>query len=410
MQMTDVDDTINAEREQAAKLRAQGLTQMQIADAMGLTRPSVQRRLRAHDKAQRLDPAIRDHLASKGVTDLSAVHSGWMETKDAAGNKDGNLYFYIGQDEPERFVDVVTDSLSDYKPLDRKLFAPRVNRGAVGDRLLVVDLADVHFGKLATAEETGREYNVEIARHRAVEGTRALLREAQGVGRVLFVMGNDILHTDNGKTTTSGTAQDTDGTYFTAWRAAQHATIDAISECAAVAETDLIHCMSNHDWRSGWALSQTIAAAVRNHEGIRATNYNMSERHRKYYGYGRNGIMVTHGDGAKEESLTSLFLKEGRNLISECDLLYAYLHHFHHKIRNRRGVDVFQSEKDHTAFTKINMGAARVEGSDLMAEYVRSPSAPDGWHDRNGYINRQAVEVFLHCPHDGQKGRFTEWF
>ena len=223
-------------------------------------------------------------------------------------------------------------------------------------------------------------------------------------------MGNDILHTDNGKTTTSNTPQDTDGTYFTAWRAAQHATIDAISECAGVAEVDLVHCMSNHDWRSGWALSQTIAASMASHDGVRATPYNMSERHRKYYGYGRNGFMLTHADGAKEAALTSLFLKEARGMITQADLLYAILHHFHHKIRNRRGIDVFQSEKDHTAFTQINMGAARVEGGDMMAEYVRSPSAPDGWHDRNGYTNRQAVEAFIHCPHDGQKDRLTEWF
>lgn len=280
-----------------------------------------------------------------------------------------------------------------------------------GDKLLVLDLADVHFGKLCVTSETNHKYNVEVARHRAVEGTRALLaRAGDAVGRVLFVMGNDILHTDNGKTTTSGTSQDTDGTYFTAWRAAQHASIDAIGECAAIADTDLIHCMSNHDWRSGWALSQTIGAAMKGHDGVRATDYNMSERHRKYYGYGRNGMMVTHGDGAKEAALTSLFLKEARGMIAECDLLYAYLHHFHHKIRTRRGIDVFQSEKDHTAFTQINKGATRVEGGDMMAEYVRSPSAPDSWHDRNGYVNRQAVEAFIHCPHDGQKDRLTEWY
>lgn len=357
-----------------------------------------------------IDPAIVDRLSELGVKTLAGVHSGWLELRDDDGKKAGNLYMQMGKDEPAKFVDVVTESLEAYQPLDRKLFAPRVNVGAKGDKLLVVDLADVHFGKLCVKEETNHTYNVEVARHRVIEGTRAVLQRSNDVGRILFVMGNDILHTDNGKTTTSGTPQDSDGTYFTAWRAAQHATIDAISECAGVADVDLIHCMSNHDWRSGWALSQTIAASVASHEGVRATAYNMSEKHRKFYGYGRNGLLVSHGDGAKEEALTSLFLKEGRSLISRCDLLYAYLHHFHHKKRARRGIDVFQSEKDHTAFTQINTGAARVEGGDMMAEYVRSPSPPDGWHDRNGYTNRQAVEAFIHCPHDGQKDRLTEWF
>ena len=110
----------------------------------------------------------------------------------------------------------------------------------------------------------------------------------------------------------------------------------------AVADVDLIHCMSNHDWRSGWALSQTISAAMSGHKGVRATPYNMSEKHLKFYGYGRNGLMLTHGDGAKEEALTSLFLRQGKHLVNKCDLLYAYLHHFHHKKRKRRGIDVFE--------------------------------------------------------------------
>jgi len=401
---------IDDELAQVAQLRGQGMGRHKIADALGKPHSWVQRRIEKLEKQERLDPAILEKLSSYGVNDLGGVHSGWLELQDDEGKKTGNLYFQVGKDEPQAFTDMVADSLDGYQPLDRKLFAPRVNVGAKGDKLLVVDLADVHFGKLCVKEETNHTYNVDVARHRVMEGTRAILQRADDVGRILFVMGNDILHTDNGKTSTAGTPQDSDGSYFTAWRAAQHATIDAISECAGVADVDLVHCMSNHDWRSGWALSQTIAASLSGHDGVRATAYNMSEKHRKFYGYGRNGLLVTHGDGAKEEALTSLFLKEGRNLISRCDLLYAYLHHFHHKIRKRRGIDVFQSEKDHTAFTQVNMGAVRVEGGDMVAEYVRSPSPPDGWHDRNGYVNRQAVEAFIHCPHDGQKDRLTEWF
>lgn len=357
-----------------------------------------------------VDPAIAQAARAGGLADPKLLSHFWQMAKDENGN--GYSLFVKNPDTGENvsFTDTVRDSLDDYSPLDRALFAPRIHSHKTADKLLVVDLADVHFGKLCVKEETNYTYNVEVARHRVMEGTRAILERAHGIGRILFVMGNDILHTDNGKTTTSGTAQDSDGTYFTAWRAAQHATIDAIGECASVADVDLVHCMSNHDWRSGWALSQTVAAAMAGHSGVRATPYNMSERHRKYYGYGRNGFMLTHGDGAKEEGLTSLFLKEAREMVSKADLLYAVLHHFHHKKRTHRGIDVFQSEKDHTAFTQINMGAARVEGGSMSAEYVRSPSPPDGWHDRNGYTNRQAVEAFIHCPHDGQKDRLTEWF
>jgi hypothetical protein len=363
--------------------------------------------------SQNDDPLIKSASQALGLNDTTNAPFFWAKSHEP--DEHGLTYSMMVRNpacgnEAIAFTDIVRDSLEDYKPLDRKLFAPRININKKGDKLLVLDLADVHFGKLCTTEETGHKYNIEVARHRVIEGTRALLRRSDDIGRILFVMGNDILHTEDGKASTAGTPQDSDGSYFTAWRAAQHASNDAIAECAAVADVDLIHCMSNHDWRSGWALSQTISAAMSGHKGVRATPYNMSEKHLKFYGYGRNGLMLTHGDGAKEEALTSLFLRQGKHLVNKCDLLYAYLHHFHHKKRKRRGIDVFESEKDHTAFTQINTGAARVEGGDMMAEYVRSPSDPDGWHDRNGYINRQAVEAFMHCPHEGQKDRFTEWF
>ena len=379
------------------------------AEATGMTRHALdRRRAAAKDRGLDVDPAIRtamDAIGSKMVPNLA-----WIKT-----DPQGNLSYSLQMKTPTGEVslaDMVRESLDGYEPLDRKLFAPRISTGDKGDKLLVVDLADVHFGKLCETTETNHKYNIEIARHRAVEGTRALLRESDGIGvhRILFVMGNDILHTDDGKATTKGTPQDTDGTYFTAWRAAMQASADAIGECAAVADVDLMHVMSNHDWRSGWALSQAIGASMGKHEGVRASDYNLSERARKFYGYGRNGLLFTHGNGLKEELLYGHFVQEGREIISKCDLLYAYIHDKHHKMTKRRGVDVFQSEKDHNGMTAIMLGAPRPEGTHIGVEYIRSPSPPDGWHSANQYLNRQAVECYGHCPHDGQKHRLTEWF
>lgn len=68
------------------------------------------------------------------------------------------------------------------------------------------------------------------------------------------------------------------------------------------------------------------------------------------------------------------------------------------------------SEKDLIGMTALHISPDPAGSRAPEIEYVRSPSPPDGCHDRNGYVNRQAVECFLHHPHDGQVGRFTEWF
>lgn len=394
------------DQKQALTLREQGLSRAEIAASMGKSETAVKSLLERARRWVEAPTALTAGAAAIGADTPAGVV--WTKThKD--GSTTHSVMHVTEKKSDADFASDLVSALQSYKPI---LAAPAVNVGAKGDHLLVVDLADVHFGKLCVPEETNNTYGIDEARHRVVEGTRGLLRKASGLGvaRILFVCGNDILNSDDGRATTSGTAQDASASYFQAFRAAQHACIDAITECASVAPVDMIHCMSNHDWRSGWALSQTIAAHARHIEGVRATDYNMSERHRKFYGYERNGLLLTHGDGTKEEKLHGHFMQEARHMLPHWDHLYALLHHVHHKTVKRRGVDVFQSEKDHIGITAVVSGSPRPEGVHVGIEYVRSPSPPDGWHDRNGYVNRQAVECFAYHPVDGQDTRYTEWF
>src|SRR5690606_27111818 len=136
------------------------------------------------------------------------------------------------------------------------------------------------FLKLCVKTETGYVYNRAVARHRVIEGTKALLKKSSifGLCRILFVLGNDILHVDNSRaTTTSGTFQDTDGTIFQGFNDASAALEAAVNQASAFADVDLLHCMSNHDWILGWTLSQTVAARLQRNDRVRATPYNLSE-------------------------------------------------------------------------------------------------------------------------------------
>ena len=396
------------EQREALDLQASGLTRAQIGEKLGITASGVKARLERARESMRADPSISDAAAAGGIEDVSVLSHFWKIVKDENGN--GYSLFVKNDQSRISLSDMVRDGIK--AALETPpTFEPRPQAG--GDHLLVVDLADLHFLKLCRSTETGYEYNSEVAAHRVIEGTKRLLQSAKGfgVGRILFVLGNDLLHVDGAKnTTTSGTPQDTSDQIFGGYRAAMAALRHAIEACAEVADVDLVHCMSNHDWVTGWALAQSLGAVFENHPNVHSSAYSLSEIHRKYYRYGANLFGLTHGDGAKEEKLYGLMVKEARQHISECQNLYWMLHHVHHKIRARRGVDVFQSEKDHTGMTAHVFGSAQPEGGHVNIEYVRSPSPPDGWHDRNGFVNRQGVECFLFHGHDGQRARFTEWF
>ena len=131
---------------------------------------------------------------------------GWLKTKEASifiKNKEGVISF------DEMRAKFITE-MSEYSPAYKK-----VKRKDITDKhLLVIDIADLHIGKLADKSETGDSYNSDIGVKRALEGVNGILSKAKGfpIDKILFIIGNDVLHIDNAnKSTSAGTTQDVDG-------------------------------------------------------------------------------------------------------------------------------------------------------------------------------------------------------
>ena len=393
------------------KMKQSGMTARQIADELGITVEAVKSRWKRAKRWARLDPDVQNRLKDqRNLTNLDGLRGFWDVRQDEDGGRT-SLYYNLGADDEISLETIVTEAIEDRLGDKAPTFPKRSQ--PTGENLLVVDIADLHVGKLSVKSETGFAYTREVARHRIIEGTRALLRHAEthGVGRILYVLGNDLVHIDKpNRPTTSGTPQDTDGSIHEMLSDAEAAVMDSIELCAEVADVDIVFVPSNHDWIIGFGIARTIAAWFGNHPHVHTSDYNLCERHRKYYRYEKNIIGLTHGDGAKHSDLYPLMVTEARDHISECPHLYWYLHHIHHKDRQTVGRRPEKREKDLTGMTVIGSGTGATEGDNAQIEYVRSPSPPDGWHDRNGYVNRQAVECFLHHPLNGQFARYTEWF
>jgi len=355
------------------------------------------------------DPAIAEAMAAVGTKLQPAL--AWAKT---AKGEDGTSYSVLlkpAPEERESFLDEMRSIIASLDDKPRKL-PPAFDEG--DGHLLVLDPSDVHIGKLSVEAETGYHYDCDVAEHRLVEGCRLLMERGKrnGVTHVLLVIGNDIAHIDTPRrTTTSGTPQDTHGSIFSIYRAAKRGYVRVVDTGLKMGlSVQVVFNPSNHDWVLGYSIAETVAAWFRGHPNVIASDYGISERHRKYVRFGRNLIGLSHGDGAKEADLPQIMLQEARGHIADCPHRYFYLHHFHHKISKHIGVRPMAREKDHIAMTVMRSGAGAMEGDNLAVEYVRSPSPPDSWHDRNGYLNRQAVEAFIHDAQDGQIMRLTGWF
>ena len=288
-----------------------------------------------------------------------------------------------GSDAPsyEEIRDEMIDQMQRYAPHYQYIHRSHSKDG----HLLVLDPADVHIGKLASSFETGEDYNNQIAVQRVKEGVKGILDKTAGfnIEKILFIAGNDILHIDTPRrTTTSGTFQDTDGMWYDNFLIAKQLYIEVLEMLVTVADVHFCFNPSNHDYTNGFFLADTIQSWFSKCENI---TFDCSIAHRKYYTYGANMIGSTHGDGAKAQDLPLLMAQESPMSWAQTKHRYVYTHHVHHK-----------TSKDFIGVT---------------VESLRSPSGTDSWHDRNGYKGApKAVEGFLHHPEHGQVARITHLF
>ena len=289
--------------------------------------------------------------------------------------------------------------------------APRIRKSPVPTKTLAIPSSyDVHIGKHCELIRTGNDYTPDKAVNQVLEGQAALYQMTKpfGVSEILIPMGNDIVHTDNNSSkTTGGTQQDTYGSIESQIFLATELYIKLIESWAQTHNVWLCHVHSNHDRVSGWAVSQMVARYFSNHPRVHAAHDSMSQQHRKYFVFGDSLIMFHHGE-AKEEKLLGVIKAEANAALAQTNKVYVYQGHIHHKTVSKRGLNTETGvEKDHSSMTVIKAGNGAV--NQVHVETVRSPSPADDWHSQKIFCNMPAVEMFLHSQHN-QFGRFTHYF
>ena len=331
--------------------------------------------------------SLEKHLEERGIDKKDVVSvKHWQ-------NFSGELRFSIvtkeNQIDEKEVFNTVLSLIEEYAPK-----YPKIIRGignTTNQHLLVINPADVHLGKYAHNDETGDGYNKEIAVQRVLDGVQGLIDKAKGfdIDRVLFCIGNDILHIDNVyNSTTKGTRQDVDGKWWEHYEVALGVYVSCVEMLREIAPVDCIHSMSNHDYQSGFHLAHALKSWFRHSEDVVV---DCGVAHRKYYIYGSNLIGLEHGDGAKMDKLPLLMAQEKPQEWANTKHRYWYLHHIHHKVKHK-----WLDAKDFIGVT---------------VEYMRSPSGTDSWHSRKGFTGiPKAVEGFLHDKNSGQVARFVHYF
>ncbi len=254
--------------------------------------------------------------------------------------------------------------------------------------LLEVSPFDLHIGKLAWGQETGEDYDSEIAIKRLEHAIDDLTQRASGypVGRVLFVIGQDLLHTDGLlQTTANGTRQDFDSRhqrmFGLAWRAMQRA-IDRLREVAPVTVKVV---PGNHDQDSSFKVGEVLSAWYRNTPDVEIDN---APTLRKYYRFGTTLLGFTHGCYEKHDKLPLVMASEAKEEWSATNFHEWHIGHYHIKRETR-----------YTAGDTHNGVGVTI---------LPSLSGTDAWHSQMGYVKGpKAAQAFVFSPTHGEVARFT---
>lgn len=268
---------------------------------------------------------------------------------------------------------------------------PKISRPKRSSEPFLLELAlyDPHFGKLAWAIETGKDYDLHIAHAIFRTAVDELLSRAKSynVSRILFPIGQDFFQINNQQgTTAAGTVVDTDGRLAKVYGIGVEAVMEAIEACLQVAPVDMLWVPGNHDPETSWYMVREIKAYFRHEKDLLV---DAAPTYRKAYQWGKNGIFFTHGNEEPLRDLPAILASEFRDIWGQT--LYNEVHcgHFH--------------KRKETSFV-----AADTFGGGIVVRTIPSLSSADAWHYRKGWSRSpRAADAFLWGEEPGLAGYFS---
>ena len=219
--------------------------------------------------------------------------------------------------------------------------------------LYEISLPDIHYGKITdegsdTLEEHYMKAIMDL--HRKADGVE--------IDRFLLPVGNDGLNSEGmRRSTTKGTPQQDSMRWRQSFRGYWHLVTKAIDYLAQFAPVDVVVVQGNHDFERMFYVGEVLDALYHNNKNVTVDN---SLETRKYYEYGINMIMFTHGDKERAAELPLLIATEQPDMWGRCKIREVHCGHKHKEMLN--------------------------EYMGTKVRFIPSICANDNWHKTQGYV------------------------
>ncbi|MFA6832589.1 MAG: hypothetical protein WCR36_10045 [Bacteroidaceae bacterium] len=264
-----------------------------------------------------------------------------------------------------------------FDKLDRKYSVPSVkisNDYLTGDKMLLLDISDLHMNLQASMLTTGNEYNCDIAEKLFFYVIYDVIGRTQSYkfNKIIFTIGGDMLNADNlQNTTTKGTPQTCDVHLYDAYERVCNMTVKAIDILKDIAPVDVIHIAGNHDEVTGYKFAKYIEAWFRNDCRV---NIDASPLPRKYVVFGNTLFVFAHDGDMKK--LPKLIADEARDVWSSVNFTEVFLQHLHTE-------------------------QILLEENNMRIQRLPTISAKSKWTVDSGYNSKRQCKSFIYDKEDG---------
>ena len=253
-------------------------------------------------------------------------------------------------------------------------FSPKVEKEykAVDDPVVYeVSLPDIHYGKMdgQTLDEAEDLY---------MDVIKDLMTKAAGLNieRILLPIGNDGMNSEGfSRATTKGTPQQDSAAWQETFVGYCNLMVRAVCYLARIAPVDLLVIQGNHDYERMFYAGEFLRAFFLNDNRVVVdNNYDA----RKYYEYGTNMIMFTHGDKEKPAEMPLIMATEEPEMFARTKHREVHCGHLHKEMINEyRGIKV---------------------------RFIPSICGNDEWHKMMGYAAKRTGQAHIWNKERGYEG------
>jgi hypothetical protein len=253
-------------------------------------------------------------------------------------------------------------------------YSPKVegNYSSVQDPVAYeISLPDIHYGKYTgqTLDDAEEEY---------MNAVKDLMQKADGLNieRIVLPVGNDGMNSEGySRATTKGTPQQDSAEWQETFVGYCNLMVRAINYLASTAPVDVIVVQGNHDYERMFYAGEYLRAFFKNDKRVGVDN-NFDPR--KYYNYGVNMIMYTHGDKEKPAEMPLIMATEQPMMFAKAKFREVHCGHKHKEMVNEyRGVKV---------------------------RFIPSICANDAWHKMMGYEAKRTGQAHIWSKARGYEG------